>query len=464
MNVRKTLADNIKKSFHPDVPLTVHWDGKLLPSLTSKNKVERLAISVTGEGVEKLLGVPAIALGIGKTQADVVYKTLQEWNLSDTVTSMCFDTTASNTGKNRGACVELEKKLGHELFSLACRHHIHELIVGSVFDILFGPSSGPNIKIFQRFQESWESIDQEKYESALKDKKISTFLAPIQNEMIDFIRNQLLLFQPREDYKELLILSLIFLGAEDKIKIRSPGAYHRARWMAKLIYCMKIYLFRSLFKVRASELSGLRQFNLFLIKIYLKKWYTSQCPILAPVNDLELLKDLIQYKSINPTVSKAAYDTFSRHLWYLSDSLAGLSLFDSRISNEERKKMTNSLRKDGTEIPPKRIIVDKDTIDVNEISDFITENSKQIFITNGISLNFLHKDPSLWEENEEFIKSRYRIGQLKVVNDVAERGVSLIQNFNSVLTKQEEQKQYLLQVVEYHRREKYSFKKSVNLN
>ena len=36
---------------------------------------------------------------------------------------------------------------------------------------------------------------------------------------------------------------------------------------------------------------------------------------------------------------------------------------------------------------------------------------------------------------------------LKVVNDVAERGVKLITDFNNLLTKDEEQKQYVLQVV-----------------
>lgn len=44
--------------------LTVHWDGKMLPDLTSDNQsqsdaeIDRLAIVVTGEGKSKLLGVP----------------------------------------------------------------------------------------------------------------------------------------------------------------------------------------------------------------------------------------------------------------------------------------------------------------------------------------------------------------------------------------------------------------------
>lgn len=39
-----------------------------------------------------------------------------------------------------------------------------------------------------------------------------------------------------------------------------------------------------------------------------------------------------------------------------------------------------------------------------------------------------------------------------MVNDVAERGVALIQQFNTTITHDEEQKQYLLQIVESHRK------------
>ena len=42
---------------------------------------------------------------------------------------------------------------------------------------------------------------------------------------------------------------------------------------------------------------------------------------------------------------------------------------------------------------------------------------------------------------------------LACINDCAERGVALIQSYNATITKDEEQKQYLLQVVEKHRRD-----------
>jgi len=67
-----------------------------------------------------------------------------------------------------------------------------------------------------------------------------------------------------------------------------------------------------------------------------------------------------------------------------------------------------------------------------------------------IQTDFLQQDPSSWDINEQCNISRHSVQQLKVVSDAAERGISLIQNFNFVITNQEEQKQYLLQVVERH--------------
>ncbi|CAH0381404.1 unnamed protein product [Bemisia tabaci] len=42
--LRKSGAERILSSFSADVPLVVHWDGKLLPELTGRKKVDRLPI------------------------------------------------------------------------------------------------------------------------------------------------------------------------------------------------------------------------------------------------------------------------------------------------------------------------------------------------------------------------------------------------------------------------------------
>jgi hypothetical protein len=41
--------------------------------------------------------------------------------------------------------------------------------------------------------------------------------------------------------------------------------------------------------------------------------------------------------------------------------------------------------------------------------------------------------------------------RIAIVNDFAERGVALKQNCNQILTKDEQQRQYLLQVIEWYR-------------
>ena len=74
-----------------------------------------------------------------------------------------FDTNVSNTGYKSGACVMLEKSLERNLLYLACRHHIYELIIGEVFNVLLGPSTGPNISLFERFKKCWSSIDQSNF-------------------------------------------------------------------------------------------------------------------------------------------------------------------------------------------------------------------------------------------------------------------------------------------------------------
>lgn len=61
--------------------------------------------------------------------------------------------------------------------------------------------------------------------------------------------------------------------------------------------------------------------------------------------------------------------------------------------------------------------------------------------------NFIETSPSTWENNLEDKRGKEIISQLKVVNDTAERAVKLIEDFNKIGSKNEEQKQYILQVV-----------------
>ncbi|GBP39614.1 hypothetical protein EVAR_26697_1 [Eumeta japonica] len=55
----------------------------------------------------------------------------------------------------------------------------------------------------------------------------------------------------KDDYSELIEVSIIFLGGdtEKKYKIRPPGAIHQAQWMARAIYSLKISFLSSPLKI-----------------------------------------------------------------------------------------------------------------------------------------------------------------------------------------------------------------------
>lgn len=111
MKQRQEVAVSLKKEFNPNVPLVVHWDGKLIEDITGHKTVDRLPILVSGQGVDQLLSVPKVNCGTGDACASAVYDSILSWNLSDKIKCFCFDTTAVNTGLRSGACILLEQKM-----------------------------------------------------------------------------------------------------------------------------------------------------------------------------------------------------------------------------------------------------------------------------------------------------------------------------------------------------------------
>ena len=78
--------------------------------------------------------------------------------------------------------------------------------------------------------------------------------------------------------------------------------------------------------------------------------------------------------------------------------------------------------------------------------------SRSFFNTTGVDDSFLDIPVHDWPQSDSNQKAAIVIHNMACVNDVAERGVAQIQMFNST-TKDEAQKQYLLQVVEQHRKQ-----------
>lgn len=96
--MKNKLTFQIKKAFQPDIPLTVHWDGKILPNSEGR-KEDRLPILVTGLGVSKLLAAPSLPNGTAVVEASAIVAAVKDWGIEQNVSAMCFDTTAVNSGR-----------------------------------------------------------------------------------------------------------------------------------------------------------------------------------------------------------------------------------------------------------------------------------------------------------------------------------------------------------------------------
>lgn len=205
----------------------------------------------------------------------------------------------------------------------------------------------------------------------------------------------------------------------------------------------------------AGDISRLARFTVFVVKIYLRQWFNCFSSIEAPLNDLTFLCALKKYRQQDEQVAKEAEIIFKRHRWYLSEIMVGLSFFDERFSVEDRYRMIPALVRRKNE----RNKINSETIGIDEnthISDFISSETINFFKIIGkeeIKIDFYCENPDKWNENPQYSRLKKVARSLCVVNDPAERAVGLISDFNASATSNEEQKQYLLQVIEKHRRD-----------
>lgn len=336
----------------------------------------------------------------------------------------------------------------------------------------------------------------------------------------------------RNDYFELLELSLLFLGGQltshkkkDVISgavvpkegniFHNPGADSHARWMAKALYGLKIYLFREQFFLTEAQKKGLGEFCVFVVRFYVKAWFRSPMGVCAGMGDLQFIKDLIDFAKFDKKLVNAIVHKFSGHLWYLSEENIAMSFFDKEISVADRRKMVANLclqevesyssssesdtgfefRPVSKQLPDDsdrsfEMLVDSDsesgdesdtedeesrnpearfslcerrvkmkteeiikTFKQKNISEFVTKKTYQFFRRFDINAEFLKVDPQRWHENEHWISGRNFVKELHVFNDTAERAVKLMSDFLNVLTWDPEQTEYLFQVVSKNRAE-----------
>jgi hypothetical protein len=80
----------MKDICEPTCPLVLHWDGKILPKIFGEGSVDRMPVLVSGDGMEKLLGVPKMRSETGENEGNAIHTLLEEWQLTENVQAIYY--------------------------------------------------------------------------------------------------------------------------------------------------------------------------------------------------------------------------------------------------------------------------------------------------------------------------------------------------------------------------------------
>ena len=269
---------------------------------------------------------------------------------------MIFDTIAraANTGHLTAACITIQQSLGRPLLWSGCRHHVRKVLLSHVFEALkIETSKSSEIALFSRFKKKFELFSHGNMKffcvRDLSDHEKNT-VAELKTRNIPILLTTTELC--RDDYKEYAKLSLPYLGvgSEEPVTLRRPGALHKARWISKLLYSIKMCLLEDQIMqlprgtvATKCQLSKRREFVDFATLIYSPWWSMSPSSVDAPWCDLALFKELINYAVINPVISACATRALKRHLWYVNTEMLPLALFSKIVPHKEKHTLAERL-------------------------------------------------------------------------------------------------------------------------
>ena len=132
------------------------------------------------------------------------------------------------------------------------------------------------------------------------------------------------------------------------------------------------------------------------------------------------------------------------------------------MSEDEKSRIASKLLTYQNEIPdtcklgkPAFPAINKE----NKLVDLMSPLSNRFFKILNIDPGWLQKNPNDWEEDENYQSARDFVTTVKVINDVAERGVKMASDYATLPTKDDRMRDMIMQGVEKSRKSFPDFRK-----
>ena len=160
---------------------------------------------------------------------------------------------------------------------------------------------------------------------------------------------------------------------------------------------------------------------------------------------------MVAYKDFKPTIANSVIKALHGQAWYLTPHLVVLSLVDDDLPSAERKEIAEKLLSHQV---PQKFSVGRPNFPVltvnSKLCDFVDENAWFLFKVKELDEkgrhDWLYLYVNDWGNISDYQQFKAFIEGIDVVNDRAERGVKLIQDFVHA-SRNEEDLQDLLHVV-----------------
>ena len=463
----------------------LHWDGKQI-KFTSGDVEEHLIICFQHVGSDtqpKFIAAPHTSNGTGAAQCEAVIRYVDECGVEDQIIGHVWDTTASNTGAHNGAAKLLDSALGTAKLWLACRRHASERHVVHANEAVVGSTKSPEEKLFKLFKENFHKIDPTVVQvyrwegdevSPTGPYKFTTERAKDVKEWAEqcCLNGSF----PREDYRELLELLCHVLGGTIRRRstvkkdepprivsfhMEQPGAFHHARFMAKAIYYIKMFMV--LPQLTEKDLVTLQQaeqvnrMSLFVILQYGQYFLQTALTTAAPRIDLEFWRNTKKYSTIDPVISDSVDQSVQRQMFYLTEELVVLALCDDNTTHTEKDEIVRCMLQCDRpqQFQPKKpdFKVDKlknKSHDTPKLSDFVGSRSWLIFDLLDVNVQWMQHTSQQWSNEPEFQRFHQITNKIICVNDVAERNVKNVTDY-AEYCKDPERRDRVVKIVNQHR-------------